>query len=1017
MKAIELDEQLLIFRVGPIACCVAARDIDSIVPAQALHALPRQADYIAGVMQYRESAVSVVNLFHKFSLSTPDSPEQGNFIMAYTRHGVTGFWVDDVLEITSAYDKQWSDSPAFIDDQVFDKTLLWHEKLVLQTDFDRLFAMKTADALSEWASQNAQDWDFRSSDAQQTNSTVASQTESYQPADSEQIIHELVTRGTKFSQPLISEITSFDEDSVLTAIVEPDTSLAEQELSIGLEDVFEQSTILEEAANEIIPTGTVEQESVIEDNSSEGADVEDGQSSVIPDTETDKTSEVSTLAFDPDETITMPVNEDINTSDREVESIQSAASSFQATEQLAGEDVSSILTQESDSDSMKSEQLESSPTEIISQSLMEDEGDFNTVEEQDSTGFKTTTDISDDTDFELLPPDKNFTCFVTEYDSEAVSTQLSETVDDDQLSIHFSSAEISEQVPSETSKPEKEEEIFSLATDPVAYEVLQVEEKTEEKPDTINDDQLWFDFSIEHKPESVVTELTEPEKEDSFIHSAKVKSYIVEENEDIDFISPFDDETVSLGFIEEDDDHSPLTEYDQESIHSVPLYETEITPSYPSEEKTLIVDPEAEKFEEDVSGFFNKLLGEQVAEYQKSVAEQKAKQEKQKLEQKKAVLVQQEQVAEISTPGLFDSIFSEVESDYPQDEDNAFDADVVTDIISDGVRDEVDIVGFSEVDMDSSADTSVENDIFRTDSENISEFSSFDNSQYVVENQSIDEISKQKKEEAVRKVLQRIEKNTPQKSNVFRFRLIASVLLVATGVFVAEHYGLLPDSVSTTAIKEITLLSEAEPESAEQGKINPAPLKPSSSKQAQLNDLNLVIETVTEKFGEQLSVLKHHDEIAEETKVTEYDKATVKAPVEIEKPEINLPVIEVPVKHDVEKAETTQAENLAISAATVHADLPAPENYAPLVSPVPEKFNQVIPEHNVNKSLSAGNYQFSIYQVVRGDTLWAIAGTYLHNPFRYPDLARWSNIKNPDLIYPGDKVKYIPPESNAIQNK
>jgi len=45
--------------------------------------------------------------------------------------------------------------------------------------------------------------------------------------------------------------------------------------------------------------------------------------------------------------------------------------------------------------------------------------------------------------------------------------------------------------------------------------------------------------------------------------------------------------------------------------------------------------------------------------------------------------------------------------------------------------------------------------------------------------------------------------------------------------------------------------------------------------------------------------------------------------------------------------------------------------------------------------------------VVKGDTLWHIAKQYVDNPWRYPELARLSNIKNPDLIYPGDHVTII----------
>ena len=48
-----------------------------------------------------------------------------------------------------------------------------------------------------------------------------------------------------------------------------------------------------------------------------------------------------------------------------------------------------------------------------------------------------------------------------------------------------------------------------------------------------------------------------------------------------------------------------------------------------------------------------------------------------------------------------------------------------------------------------------------------------------------------------------------------------------------------------------------------------------------------------------------------------------------------------------------------------------------------------------------------IHVVVKGDTLWHIARRYINNPYRYPELARLSKIKNPDLIYPGDRVKII----------
>jgi chemotaxis signal transduction protein/nucleoid-associated protein YgaU len=54
-----------------------------------------------------------------------------------------------------------------------------------------------------------------------------------------------------------------------------------------------------------------------------------------------------------------------------------------------------------------------------------------------------------------------------------------------------------------------------------------------------------------------------------------------------------------------------------------------------------------------------------------------------------------------------------------------------------------------------------------------------------------------------------------------------------------------------------------------------------------------------------------------------------------------------------------------------------------------------------------GSDEMLVHIVVKGDTLWDIAKSYLGNPMLYPELAKLSYIKDPHWIYPRDVIRIV----------
>ena len=93
-------------------------------------------------------------------------------------------------------------------------------------------------------------------------------------------------------------------------------------------------------------------------------------------------------------------------------------------------------------------------------------------------------------------------------------------------------------------------------------------------------------------------------------------------------------------------------------------------------------------------------------------------------------------------------------------------------------------------------------------------------------------------------------------------------------------------------------------------------------------------------------------------------------------------------------------------------DTAAPSREEPVMPAKPDEIvvapraETVAPVRPAAASKSTGDVA---YRIKWGDTLWDIADAYYKNPWRYPRIARYNNIKNPDYIISGTTIR-IPVE-------
>jgi chemotaxis signal transduction protein/nucleoid-associated protein YgaU len=147
MDKAQHDNSFLTFRVGPYHLAVPAVDAESIIIMPKIRSVPLTPDSVAGVFSHRGKIAVVISLKRKFGLNESTDEKTGQLIISKIKTGLTGFKVDEVLDIIPAVELNFSTLPEMGMVDVFNKFAVKNDEIILHTDFELLFKLKDSKEL------------------------------------------------------------------------------------------------------------------------------------------------------------------------------------------------------------------------------------------------------------------------------------------------------------------------------------------------------------------------------------------------------------------------------------------------------------------------------------------------------------------------------------------------------------------------------------------------------------------------------------------------------------------------------------------------------------------------------------------------------------------------------------------------------------------------------------------------------------------------------------------------------
>ena len=143
------DNSFLTFRVGPYCLAVPAVDAEAIITMPEIRSVPLTPGSVAGVFSHRGKVTTVISLKRKFGMKESDDRSVGQLIISQVSTGLTGFRVDEVLDIISASELNFSTLPVLGMLTAFDKFAVKNDEIILHTDFELLCRLEDSDELAD----------------------------------------------------------------------------------------------------------------------------------------------------------------------------------------------------------------------------------------------------------------------------------------------------------------------------------------------------------------------------------------------------------------------------------------------------------------------------------------------------------------------------------------------------------------------------------------------------------------------------------------------------------------------------------------------------------------------------------------------------------------------------------------------------------------------------------------------------------------------------------------------------